>query len=100
MYKIKCKDYDCVYVSQTSRALKTRVKEHTKAIATLNENSSLAKQQVLHRHQIDSESVEIVDRSSAWRQRLILEAWYSMRDRNALNERSTLPNINNNIKNF
>ena len=100
MYRIKCKDRDCVYVSQTSRALKTRVKEHTKAIAPLNENSSLAKQQVLHGHQIDSESVEIVDRSSAWRQRLILEAWYSMRDRNALNEHSTLPNINNNIKNF
>ena len=100
MYKIKCKDHDCVYISQTSRALKTRVKQHTKAIATLNENSSLAKQQVPHRHQIDSESVEIVDRSSAWRQRLILEAWHSMRDRNALNEHSKLPNIYNNIRNF
>ena len=33
VYKIK--DCDCVYVGQTSRALKTRMKEHAKAIATL-----------------------------------------------------------------
>ena len=36
---------------------------------------------MLHSHQIDLESVEIVVRSSAWWQRLILEAWHSMRDK-------------------
>ena len=100
VYKIKCKDCDCVYVGQTSRALKARVKEHTKAIATLDENSLLAKHHMLHRHQIDLESVEIVDRSSVWWQSLILEAWHSMRDRNVINEHITLPNMYNNIKNF
>ena len=40
------------------------------------------------------------DRSSQWRQRLILEAWHSVRDRNAINEHIALPNIYNNIKNF
>ena len=68
VYKIKCKDCDCVYIGQTSRALKTRVKEHAKAIATLDENSLLAKHHMRHSHQIDLTSVEIVDRSSAWRQ--------------------------------
>ena len=87
MYKVKCKDCDYVCVGQTSRA-------------TLDENSLLAKHHILHSHQIDLESVEIVDRSSAWRQRLILEAWDSMRDRNSINEHVTLPNIHNNIKNF
>jgi len=73
MLKIrKCKDCDCVYIGQTSRALKTRVKEHTKAIATLDENSLLAKHHMRYNHQIDLTNVEIVDRSSAWRQRLIL----------------------------
>ena len=100
VYKIKFKDCDCVYVGQTSRALKTRVKELTKAIETLHKNASLAKHHMLHNHQIDSESVEIVDRSLAWRRRLILEAWHSMRDRNVFNEHITLPNIYNNIKNF
>lgn len=65
-------DYcDCVYISQTSRMLKTHVKEHAKAIATLDKNS-VAKHHILHCHQIDLESVEIVDRSSAWQQKLIL----------------------------
>ena len=53
VYKIKCKDCDCVYIGQTSRALKSRVKEHTKAIAILGENSLLAKHHMLHSHQID-----------------------------------------------
>ena len=98
MYKIKCKDCDCVYIGQTSRALKTRVKEHAKAIATLDENSLLAKHYMRHRHQIDLASAEIVDRSSAWRQRLILEAWHSVRDTNAINEHIALPNVYNSAK--
>ena len=62
--------------------------------------SLLAKHHMLHSHQIDLTSVEIVDRSSAWRQRLILEAWHSMRNTNAINEHIALPNVYNNIKNL
>ena len=36
VYKIKCKDCDCVYIGQTSHALKSCVKEHAKAIAILD----------------------------------------------------------------
>ena len=63
VYKIRCKDCDSVYVGQTSRALKTRVKEHAKAIATLDEKPFLAKHNTLHSHEIDLENVKIVDRS-------------------------------------
>ena len=80
--------------------LKSRVKEHAKAIATLDENSLLAKHHMLNSYQIDLMSVEIVDRSSAWRQRLILEAWHSVRNTNAINEYIALPNVYNNIKNL
>ena len=90
-YKIKCKDCGCVYIGQTLRALKSRVKEHAKAIAILDENSLLAKHHMLHSHQIDLMSVEIVDKSSAWRQRLILEAWHSVQNMNAINEHIALP---------
>ena len=93
-----CNDCDCVFIGQTSRALKTRVKEHAKAIETLDENSLLAKHHMLHSHGINLASVEIMDRSSAWRQRLILEAWHSVRDTNAINEHIVLPNVYNNIK--
>ena len=54
---------------------RTRVKERTKAIATLHENSLLAKHHMLQSPQIDFGSVQIVDRSSAWRQRLILKSY-------------------------
>ena len=43
------------------------VKELLKAMATLDKISLLAKYHMLHNHQIDLESVEIVDRSSVWR---------------------------------
>jgi len=32
--------------------------------------------------------------------KLILEAWHSVRDRNAINEHIALPNVYNGIKNF
>ena len=76
------------------------MKEHAKAIATLDKNSLLAKHHMLSGHQIDLESIEIVDRSLAWRQRLILEAWHSVRNRNTINEHIALPSVCNNIKNF
>ena len=42
------------------------MKEHTKDLATLDENSLLAKYHKLHSHRIDFENVEIIDRSSTW----------------------------------
>ncbi len=54
---------------------------------------------MLNDHEIDLESVEIVDRSTVWKQRVILEAWQSVRDRNAINEHIALPNVYNSIKN-
>ena len=60
----------------------------------------LAKHHMLNGHQIDLENVEIVDRSSVWKQRLILEAWHYVRDKNAINEHIALPNVYNGIKNF
>ena len=62
-------------------------------LATLDENSLFAKHHMCHSHQIELLSLEIVDRSSAWQQRLILEAWHSVRDTNAINEHISLPNI-------
>ena len=67
---------------------------------TLDGNSLLDKHHMCYNHQIDLMNVEIVDRSSAWRQRLILEAWHSLRDTNAINEHIALPNVYNNIKNL
>ena len=57
-------------------------------IVIVFKNSLLAKHHMLHSHQIDLESVE-----------LILETWHSMQDRNTINGHVTLANIDNNMKN-
>ena len=57
-------------------------------IVIVFKNSLLAKHHMLHSHQIDLESVE-----------LILETWHSMQDRNTINGHRTLANIDNNMKN-
>ena len=44
-------------------------------------------------HEIDLENVEIVDRSPTWRQRIILEAWHSVRDKNSINEHIALLSV-------
>ena len=54
------------------------MKAHRKAIVTLDENSLLAKHHMLHSHQMDLETAEIVDRSLVWQQRPILEPWHFM----------------------
>ncbi|KAL9952730.1 hypothetical protein ACROYT_G040023 [Oculina patagonica] len=100
VYKIKCKDCACVYIGQTSRALKTRIKEHAKAITTMDRNSLLAEHHLLNDHEIDLKNVDIIDRSSVWRQRLFLEAWHSVRDGNAINEHVAFPNIYKKLNNF
>ena len=57
-------------------------------IVIVFKNSLLAKHHMLHSHQIDLESVE-----------LILETWHSMQDKNTIKGHITLANIDNNMKN-
>ena len=83
-------------VSLYERAKKTSVKEHAKAITTLDKNSLLAQHHMLHQYEIDLEGDEIIDRSAKWKKkkkRLVLEAWHSVREVNSINEHITFPNI-------
>ena len=41
VYKIECNDCAAVYIGQTSRALKTRTKEHSKAAGSFDKNPQL-----------------------------------------------------------
>ena len=75
VYKIQCRDCATVYIGETSRSLKTRIKEHNHAIAKLDRNSLLAQHYLQTKHNIDLDDVQIIDRCEQWSQRLILEAW-------------------------
>ena len=99
VYKIKCRDCAAVYIGQTSRSLKTRIKEHNHAIAKLDRNSLLAQHYLQTKHNIDLDDVQIIDRCEQWSQRLILEAWHSICEPTSINEHIVLPSVYNCIVN-
>ena len=93
IYKINCKDCDKVYIGQTSRALRSRTREHKRAIFTGDRNSLLAQHCIKHNHDFDLDDVKIIDRCSQWSKRLFLEVWHSIREPNAINEHIYIPDI-------
>ena len=93
IYKINCKDYDKVYISQTSRALKSRTREHKRAIFMGDRNSLLTQHCIKNNHNFDLDDVKSIDRCSQWSKRLFLEAWHSIRDPNAINDHIYIPDI-------
>ena len=93
IYKINCKDCDKVYIGQTSRALRSRTREHKRAIFTGDKNSLLAQQFIKNSHEFDLDDVKIIDCCSQWSKRLFLEAWHLIREANASNEHICIPDI-------
>ena len=80
-YKICCYDCDFVYYGQTDRALKTR-------ISHFDQYSKIAKHAEQYEHRIDFNNACIVNKTKNYRERLFLEAWYSLKDQNAGNTTS------------
>ena len=100
IYKINCKDCDKVYIGQTSRALRSRTREHKRAIFTGDINSLLAQHFIKHNHDFDLDDVKIIDRCSQWSKRLFLEAWHSIREPKAINEHIYIPDISKALGNL
>ena len=44
-------------------------------------------------HDFDLDDVKVIDRCSQWGKRLFLEAWYSIREPNSINEHVYIPDI-------
>ena len=93
IYKINCKNCDKVYIGQTSRALRSRTREHKKAIFTGERNSLLTRHCIQINHQFDLDDVKIIDCCSQWSKRLFLEAWHSIRAPNSINEHIYIPDF-------
>jgi len=93
VYKISCKDCEKVYIGQTSRALKSRTREHKRAVFTGDKNSLLAQHCAQTNHDFNFDDDEIVDRCSQWSRRLFLEAWHSNCEPNSINEHVHIPEM-------
>ena len=79
VYKIQCKDCDSNYVGETSRLLKTRVKEHQRPSSPVCEHAQTTG------HQIDYQKPKVLDRESDWFRRGVKEAIHIEANRSDLN---------------
>jgi len=93
VYKINCKHCEKLYIGQTSRALRSRTKEHKRAILTCDKNSLLAQHCMKNNHEFDFNNVKVIDRCPLWSRRLFLETWHSIRKPNSINDHAHIPDI-------
>jgi hypothetical protein len=93
IYKICCCDCEFVYYGQADRALKTRIREHERAVSQFDQYSKVAKHSEQYDHRIDFSNATIVNKKNNYRERLFLEAWYSLKDHNAGNDHVEIPDV-------
>ena len=93
VYKIKCNDCSKTYIGQTQRALKTRVKEHQKAVFNQDKNSLIAEHCTNSNHNFDFDNTTVLDYAKNWNKRLLLEAFHSKGDVNSINEHIQIPRV-------
>ena len=86
IYEISCKQCDKIYIEQTAWALKTRVKEHKRAITKDDKLSLIAAHRRETNHDFDFDDTKIIDCSANWNQQTFLEAWHSINKPNSINE--------------
>ena len=61
VYQISCRDCDAIYIGETGRSVKTRKREHVRAVRDFDSEKSALCQHVLeHDHVIDWKNVKIL----------------------------------------
>ena len=93
VYKINCKDCEKVSIGQTSRALRSRTKEHKRAVFTGDKNSLLAQHCMQNNHEFDFEGVRIVDRCPQWSRRLFFGSVALHSRTDSINEHMHIPKM-------
>ncbi len=77
VYSIPCNDCEKEYLGQSKRQFGTRLKEHQKAVSTLNKGKSA--------FAIAWENSKIITTNNRYGQRRCLEAWHINMNQHALN---------------
>jgi hypothetical protein len=86
VYSIPRGDCEKEYLSQSKRQFSTRLKEHQKAVSTLNKGKSTLAEQVCDtKHKIACENSKIIITNDRYDQRWCLEAWHINMSNDALN---------------
>ena len=86
VYSIPCNDCEKEYLGQSKRQFGTRLKEHQKAVSTLNKGKSALAEHVCDtKHAIVWENSKIITTNNRYGQRRCLEAWHINMNQHALN---------------
>ena len=93
IYQIPCRDCDKSYIGQTGRTLLQRIKEHQRAVKTMNtDNSALAEHAWSEHHHIAWEDATVLDQHPFLHSRCVMESWYINNIPETLNrEKGLLP---------
>ena len=93
VYSISCTVCPKVYIGQTGRSLKHRLKEHRRALRNGDvAASTLAEHALVAGHGIDLSKMEVIDSNPYTATRCMLESWHIQHHPNTLNrEKGTLP---------
>jgi hypothetical protein len=86
VYSIPCGDCEKEYLGQSKRQFGTRIKEHQKAVSTLDKGKSALAEHVCYtKHEIAWENSKVITTNNRYGQRLCLEAWHINMSNHALN---------------
>ena len=86
IYSIPYGDCDKEYLGQSKRQFGTRLKEHQKAVSTLDKGKSALAEHVCYtKHEIGWENSKVITTNNRYGQRLCLEAWHINMSLHALN---------------
>jgi hypothetical protein len=86
VYSLPCGDCEKEYLGQSKRQFGTRLKEHQKAVSTLDKGKSTLAEHVCYtKHEIAWENSKVLTTNNRYGQRLCLEAWHINTSNHALN---------------
>ena len=97
IYKIPCSTCNQVYIGQTGRTLQHRVKEHQRSLTSWDGfyvTSAVAEHAIKTGHTINWSGAQVIDQSTNFHHRNLLESWHIQSNGNALNrEVGNLPKV-------
>lgn len=100
VYNIPCKDCNSVYIGQTKRKLKKRIYEHKRACGRDENVSALVHHSHDNDHVFDFENTKILAMEHNCFKLNFLEMYHIVKNKNSVNLRTDILNLNQNYKNF
>ena len=93
VYKVDCSDCDAVYVGETGRQVKDRMREHQRDIVTQKRVSKVYNHVSDTGHDFDFDNVKVLDNCSHYKVRLHLESIHTHLQPNPINRSLTRQQI-------